>query len=239
MTAEKKKEGVPVTVIVTDENVFSSFDDYEPSVTVSVFVYWILPVLAIAFMSRFLVDPHAASGLGIGRDAPIPNKHHHKPVVKVQTTKAQAPPVSPVPTTPTISATPVRPKKKEEPLPTFVADKPTSYIEAVKAIRSRRLNWDDTDSSSMATSSTTASGDSNHKPTPAGTTTATSAPRTTSSTTKAPRGASTDPMRNQLRGKIDGLRDVYKVCMHLLLYSTLLYSTLLVVFRNVTCCMVL
>jgi hypothetical protein len=192
--AEKKKKeaGVPVTVTVTDENVFSSFDDYEPTVTMSAFVYWILPVLAIVLSTRFLVDPYAASGWGIGAMDPFYDPSIPNPV-PIRPAKAQAPVVAP--TTPAMSPTPMRPKKKHEPLPTFVLDKPTSYQDAVKAIRSRRLNWDNTDSSSMVD-----------------TTDSTTADPVVPEQRHSTRGASSDPVRSQVMGNIDALREAYKVC---------------------------
>jgi hypothetical protein len=109
-----------------------------------------------------------------------------------------------VPNTPTISPTPKRPKRKPTPIPTFVSDKPSSYIEAVEAITRRRLNWDDVDSSDMT------------KPPPA----SNDKPKSTTSSRgnsnpapeKPPRGASSDPVRNQMRGRIDQLRSAHKVC---------------------------
>ena len=203
MSDKKKKKR---TVEVTDENVFSSFDDYEPSVTWSVFVYWILPVLAIAFMSRFLVDPHAASGWRIGED-PERTKSPHKPVITTTATQSQPP--TTVPTTPTIAPTPQRPKRKVTPVPTLVAEKPSSYIQAVQGISRRRLNWEETDASAMGDYSSA----KNDRPKSATTTSSSNTikqkPR---SVIEDPvRGASSDPVRNQLLANIDELRDIHVV----------------------------
>lgn len=176
------------SVEVTDANVSSSFDDYEPSVTWAVFVYWILPVLVIAFATRFLVDPHAASGLGIG---PIPDETKIPPKQTIDPIQAQPP--TTVPTTPSIAPTPQRPKRKATPVPTLVMEKPTSYIEAVQGITRRRLNWEETDSSAM--------GDYR--------------PEKSKSSSAAPekpvRGASSDPVRNRRLEQIDELRKIHEV----------------------------
>ena len=189
---QKKKRSVEVS----DENVFSSFDDYEPSVTWAVFVYWILPVLLIGFLSRFLVDPHATSGLGIGQDPDeikVPVRPAIQPTPKPPTT---------VPTTPNIAPTPQRPKRKPTPIPTLVAEKPSSYIEAVQGITRRRLNWEETDSSAMGAYAATAKPD---KPK------ASRQEKPKESPEKPIRGASSDPVRNQLLSKIDELRGIHGV----------------------------
>eukprot|EP00531_Pseudo-nitzschia_arenysensis_P009473 CAMPEP_0116146158 /NCGR_PEP_ID=MMETSP0329-20121206/17012_1 /TAXON_ID=697910 /ORGANISM="Pseudo-nitzschia arenysensis, Strain B593" /LENGTH=769 /DNA_ID=CAMNT_0003641881 /DNA_START=115 /DNA_END=2421 /DNA_ORIENTATION=+ len=204
---KKKKRSVEVT----DENVFSSFDDYEPSVTWAVFLYWILPVLVIACTSRFLVDPHAASGIGLAKEPQDALRQQQQQQQHQQVIKTQPPSTMPTaPTaTPTIQSTPERPKKKTTPVPTLVAEKPSSYIEAVQGISRRRLNWDETDSSAMGGYTTT-----DHREKPKSTTTTTS---TASSSSNKPknrdkpvRGASSDPIRNQLLAKIDELRDIHE-----------------------------
>ncbi len=193
---QKKKRSVEVT----DENVFSSFDDYEPSVTWSVFVFWILPILAIACMSRFLVDPHAAIGFGLGKEV---DETPHKPVIKPQPPST----VPTAPTTPTIQPTPQRPKKKSTPVPTLAADKPSSYIEAVQAIDRRRLNWEETDASAMGAYASAAT----DKP-KASTTTSSTSTKPKARPDKPIRGASSDPVRSQLLARIDELRDIHEVC---------------------------
>ena len=196
---QEEKRDVPITVTVTDENAFSSsFDDYEPSVTLSVFVYWILPVLVISFASRFLVDPYAGSGFGIGEDNPDLNP---RPPVPVPVPVPQ-PPTS-VPTTPVISPSPVRPKKKDVALPPYVADKPSSYIEVVKAIGRRRLKWEDTDASAMdgyGTDDSVFETDGREEI------------RHETPQTPPPRGASSDPVRNKILEDIEERRNAYKVC---------------------------
>lgn len=186
------------SVEVTDANVFSSFDDYEPSVTGAVFVYWILPVLAIAFLTRFLVDPYAASGLGIGA---IPDETQIPPKQTIHS-KPQGQPPTTVPTTPSVAPTPQRPKRKETPLPTLVLEKPTSYIEAVQGITRRRLNWEETDSSTMGDYA---------KAKPDKPKSASAAARSKADPEKPVRGASSDPVRNQRLARIDDLRQSHEV----------------------------
>ncbi len=205
---KKKKKSVEVT----DENVFSSFDDYEPSVTWAVFLYWILPVLVIACTSRFLVDPHAASGIGLANEPQDPPRRQREPLVQkppttLPTTAPSATTTTPTATTPTMQPTPERPKKKSSPVPTLVAEKPSSYIEAVQAIGRRRLDWDETDSSAMGAYASSTTTENNNKEAPKATT-ASSKPKPSE---RPVRGASSDPVRNQLLAKIDELRDIHEV----------------------------
>mmetsp|Transcript_58511 Transcript_58511/g.119029 ORF Transcript_58511/g.119029 Transcript_58511/m.119029 type:complete len:100 (-) Transcript_58511:2130-2429(-) len=66
-TEEEKTTTKKKPTVATDESVVpSSFDDYEPSVTSAVLVYWILPIVVLVFSSRFMADPFALAGIGIG-----------------------------------------------------------------------------------------------------------------------------------------------------------------------------
>ena len=202
MTDESgKKKTVPanvtVAVAVSDENVIS-FDDYEPSVTLSVFVYWILPILVISGMSRFLVDPLATTGLGLN-DIPDPDL-----------VPGQPPIIKPIPQPTVMSPTPVPPPKKPVPLPLHVVDKPTSYKDAIKAISRRRLDWEKTDASTM-----TGYGDEGDSSSDFTAETTDSPPPKAQPPNKqhSGYGASTDPVRNMKMAKIDELRDAHQVCV--------------------------
>ena len=187
MSDHEKRKKKEKERTVTDEKILSSFDDYEPSVTLSVFLYWILPILLITCTSRFLVDPEAKSGLWIGDNAV---KNSGKPGTMTQ-------PPSSVPTKPTIAPKPQKPKRKPTPVPTLVLEKPTAYIEAVQAIARRRLNWEETDSSTMENYGSDDTEETRKE--------AQSEPEQPS------RGPSTDPVRKQIFEKIDSLRDAHKV----------------------------
>jgi hypothetical protein len=206
---------------VTDDDV-PPLDDYEPSVTWSVFVYWILPVLVIACMTRFAADPDAAVGLGIGRK-PIDGSRIPTPTPPVIN---NAKPPSSYPTSAenihTLSPTPQRPKKKLTPVPALIADKPSSYIDTVQAINNRRLDWeksdtDDSGSQSTTTYSTTTSSDNTNSD---GATVENKNSNSNSNNNnkesnrmeRPPRGPSSDPVRTQLREKIDDLRSEHEVC---------------------------
>mmetsp|Transcript_2786 Transcript_2786/g.7652 ORF Transcript_2786/g.7652 Transcript_2786/m.7652 type:complete len:709 (-) Transcript_2786:299-2425(-) len=120
-------------------------------------------------------------------------------------------------TMPVVSPTPVRPKRKDTPVPFHVADKPSSYVEAYKAINRRRLNWEDTDSSSMdGYGYGGGGGDSPSETTDVRKTTATAAEEASNHHHNhhhraPPRGASADPMRNQILGRIDELRKAHQM----------------------------
>ena len=234
---KKKTRAVNSNTVVTDEDVLpsSSFIDdyYEPSVTLSVFVYWILPILVIAFMTRFVVDPDAAIGIGIGGSS---SSSSRIPVIDKPTATATQPPSS-LPTTtntyantntemPTLSPTPKRPKRKPTPVPTLVAEKPSSYIEAMQAINRRRLVWEDTDtddmsggsgSGSKSAASSSTSTNNNNKNNKAN-------KNKQSAPERPPRGASTDPVRTQLREKIDELREDHEVCIIIIIGYVYVYE---------------
>lgn len=201
---------------VTDDDVTPSPFEYETSVTWSVFVYWILPVLIIACMTRFAADPDAAAGLGIGRQStdgstiPTPTP----PVTN------NAKPPSSYPTTAdtgihTLSPTPQKPKKKVTPVPALIADKPSSYIDIVQAINNRRLDWENADADDSGSQSTTTTSTDNTNSNGA---TVENKNRNSNNNKESikmerpPRGPSSDPVRTQLREKIDDLRSDHEVC---------------------------
>lgn len=118
-TTSKEQEKVPSSI----EEPYR-----QPTVSMSVFVFWIVPVIVIAALSRFVVDtsplapvaPPSMPANLIGDDAD--NKS----------------------TRPT--PTPGKPKRKTgkpTELPSAFADKPTSYLEIVKRIKSLRVDFDD------------------------------------------------------------------------------------------------
>jgi len=210
-------------------------DAFEPpSVTMSLFLYWILPVLVIACMTRFVVDPDAAHGIGMGTGEL--EQYGIKPGIPVQqeqqmhpTQSSQAPSHLPTTNTPTNSFSqtkPERPKRKPTPVPTLVARKPTSYQEAVKAIYRRRLDWDNVDASPMegqrfdggiyddnnidGASPSATRGSSNNKGKSNGHGSTTTKNKRPSGTERDPRGASTDVVRIQLNERIDQLRKDYE-----------------------------
>jgi len=183
-------------------------------------------------MTRFVVDPDAAIGIGIGGGG----SSSRIPVIDDKPTATVTQPPSSLPTTtnndantktetPSFSPTPERPKRAPTPVPTLVANKPTSYVKAMQAIYRRRLVWENTDTDDMGGGSDSDSGSDSSKPA-ASTSTSTNdnAPE------RPPRGASTDPVRTQLREKIDELREDHEVCMYYYYYyctCTKLYRTVL------------
>ncbi|VEU40433.1 unnamed protein product [Pseudo-nitzschia multistriata] len=123
-----------------------------PSVTLSVFLYWVLPVLVIACSTRFLVDPGAAAGLGLGGGSPpvVPAPPTGSPEAASPLPSPLPAPPSSLPTVPSLSPSSVeKPKRKQTPVPTLVAEKPTAYADAVRAIARRRLDWSNVDSNPM------------------------------------------------------------------------------------------
>ena len=103
MSSKAESEAKP-----SNENEEEKDHAYEHSLTASVFVCWIIPVLVIALFSRFAVDtgpllPPKPKPMNLGNAAkPSPNK---------------------------ISTTPTKPSRAPAQIPTLLADKPTSYKE--------------------------------------------------------------------------------------------------------------
>jgi tetratricopeptide (TPR) repeat protein len=121
------------SIVSTDED--SAGSQYSPSVTWAIFITWILPVLLLATVTRFAVDPDGASLRLVGAKKGVRPIH------------LQAPAPAPVPT-PSLEK-PKRPKRQETPVPTLIANKPSGYVEVVQAIEKRRLNWETTDADPM------------------------------------------------------------------------------------------
>jgi hypothetical protein len=214
---EEKSRSAPTTVYVTDEDVIR----YEPSVTLSIFVCWILPVLVIAVMTRFAVDREATFNFPPSRPIAVDlsknnNDRHPAPAPSAQPQPQQQQSEKPKPTA-------KRPKKKEEPPPTLIADKPTGYIEVVQAIKRRRLDWESTDADPIVTFSDDDAGGalgysaSEHEDDASSSSYSSFSSESSSSNERRakmkepPRGASSDPVRMQHLEKIDHLRSEHKV----------------------------
>jgi hypothetical protein len=220
MSDEKRKKTTATSTTksiqaktVTDDDV-RPLDDYEQSVTWSVFFYWILPVLVIACMTRFAADPDAAVGLGIGLQ-PTDGSRIPTPTPPVIN---NAKPPSSYPTSAenihTLLPTPQRPEKKPKPVPALIADKPSSYIDTVQAINNRRLDWENADDDDTTTYSTTTSSDNTNSngATVENKNSNSNNNRDPNRMERPPRGPSSDPVRTQLREKIDDLRSEHEVC---------------------------
>jgi tetratricopeptide (TPR) repeat protein len=223
---ETKREDDPppkTVVYVSDDDVIR----YEPSVTLSVFICWILPVLVIAVMTRFAVDREATFNFSSSRPVTLDltnSKHNNNPVSAPSTQPQQQQQQQQQQQPPSIPATEVpkptmkRPKKKEEPPPTLIADKPTNYIEVVQAIKRRRLAWENTDvDPNLEPHDTQQNNNVDEGASPGayggGAATVEHDTATTTTTTESkrkmkdpPRGASSDPVRVQLLENIDEMR---------------------------------
>lgn len=184
--SEKEEEPSPSPPRVVHFVSFSE-DDWEeqPSVTSSVFWYWIVPILLIASLTRFAVDPEAPTGLGMPA-------------------KAKPPAIVP---TPTPSPTPLV-ERQPTPVPTLVAEKPSDYIQTYTAIHKQRKKYSSADPTPMGGYSDNSSVHKVSSPTPTKTTTTPKKPQPREET---PRGASTDPVRKRLRDAINTLRKDHEV----------------------------
>lgn len=206
---------------VTDEDDFLT---YEPSVTVSVFVTWILPALLIAIFTRFAVDKDAMTSTTTLRPPPP------RPVqINLNSDSSSTSPSS-LPSSSDQATKKKKKKKAPAPVPTLIADKPSIYIETVQAIGRRRLDWGATDTGPVGPPSTSTTTKENVKP-PSDTSKTTPPPTDSTTTTnngintkpamKEPaRGASSDPVRVKFREKIDQLRgesQVSQTCLSLFL----------------------
>jgi hypothetical protein len=90
----------------------------EPSVSISVFVYWIVPVMLIAALTRFVVDTGPAF-------RPLPSKPMSLSFDDVKsTTPTPQPSAANIPI-----STDKAPRKSPSEMPSLLTDKPTSYQE--------------------------------------------------------------------------------------------------------------
>jgi hypothetical protein len=190
---------------VTDED---GLHHYEPSVTISVFVTWILPVLLIAILTRFAVDKDAMDATLLRPPPPKP--------IQIDLSSSGPPHPSSSSSAKKREKKKNRPSKVPTPVPTLVADKPSGYIEVVQEIRRRRLDWGATDTGSSShrpsasPSQNAAGGEATHEQTPHAKKSETSAGARSGGVKpkrrEPSRGASSDPVRLQLRGRIDQMR---------------------------------
>jgi hypothetical protein len=101
----------------------------QPSVSISVFVCWIVPVLLVATLTRFAV--HTGPAFRPPPSTPVPlNLYDAK-------TKSPTPNVSPT-NVPTKSPSDKKHRKAPVEMPTVLADKPTGYQE-VSLLRDNSL----------------------------------------------------------------------------------------------------
>jgi hypothetical protein len=179
---------------------------HKPSVSVSVFLCWVVPVMLIAAASRFAVDTTPAA----------PQKPQSIPVNLFDETESKSPTSGPD----TDWSETKTSAKTEGPsgMPTVLASKPSSYIEVVESIERRRLDWEDVSVDPVqsyervqTTSSSPNPVTSSRRPDQ---TTDSSQPndgkKPKPKTTDPPRGASTDPERMQFLQEISNLRRSYE-----------------------------
>jgi hypothetical protein len=183
---------------------------HEPSVTLSLFIYWILPVLVLAILSRYTQD----TGLPVKPPLSTPL------TLNLETQDTPAPIPRPAPAK----------KKVVTDMPTLWKNKPTSYQEAVQKIANRRLDWPAESSdptqdfeqgghrriSDSKPPSTTPTINTKEEHSPATTTTtltdSSSSPSPSPITHPPGRGGrSSDPLRIQSEEKIATLRDEFRV----------------------------
>jgi hypothetical protein len=213
-TKQEKKNEAPSSKLIPreianrtprDEPAPTTISSYEPSVTLSLFVYWILPVLVLAILSRYTQD----TGL------PVTPPLSRPLTLNLETQDTPAPTPRPAPA-----------KKKVTDMPTLWKNKPTSYQEAVQKIANRRLDWpaessDPTQDFEQGghrriskSPSTTPATKEEHSPASATTTTPTdsSSSLSPSPITHPPgRGRFSDPLRITSLEKIATLRDEFRV----------------------------
>jgi hypothetical protein len=179
---------------------------HKPSVTVSVFLCWVVPVMLIAVASRFAVDTTPAA----------PQKHQSIPVNLFDETESNSPTSGPD----TDWSETKTSSKTQGPsgTPTVLASKPSSYIEIVKTIDRRRLDWEDVSVDPVQSYERVQTKSSSPNP-------VTSSRRPDQNTDSShnndgkklepktadpPRGASTDPERRQFLQDISNLRQSYE-----------------------------
>lgn len=173
---------------------------HKPSVSISVLVCWVVPVMLIAVASRFAVDTTPSA----------PQKAQSMPVNLFEDTETKRPTSGPV-----SGGNDAGSVKTEGPsaMPTVLSSKPSSYIGVVESIGRRRLDWDDVSSDPVAgyeraqmvqaqsfSQSPESSDDSAQR----------KATGSEPKTRDTPRGASTDPERMDFLQEISHLRRLYE-----------------------------
>lgn len=192
---EKKGDGKPSAASTLAERTVTDDDvlPYEPSVTISVFVTWILPVLLIAILTRFAVDKDAM-GTALGRPPSRP--------VQINLNSDPSARQSSLPLASSKREKKSRPNKAPTPPPTLIAGKPSSYIEVVQSIGRRRMDWEGTDTSSHPPSVTPSPTTGQQNAQTAEATYSSKKPKMS----EPARGASSDPVRMKLRERIEQSR---------------------------------
>ena len=183
-----------------------------PSLTIAVFVCWIVPVLLIAILTRFRVDDDGSSS------SAFPAKHSKPVALNINMAQnshmddnnnnnKSSPPI------PAASKTsqPSKYSSNKAPteMPTILKNKPTGYQEVVKEIEKRRLDWTSTSSGTMGGYKAQQQQEQKPKSTTAPTT-ATKTQGPPPQKTQQSRGASSDPVRMQLADQINELRKDFK-----------------------------
>jgi predicted lipid-binding transport protein (Tim44 family) len=167
------------------------------SVSLSVGVFWILPMLCIAVLTRFAVDtgpsfhqPQASRPVSLNFDG-----------------GDQAPPKK---------ASSAKVKSSSDALPDessskFLSNKPFSYKEVVKAIARRRLDWQSTSLPPSVKSQDTRPEYQAAKPLQQSTSAGTKEAKKPATPA---RGASSDPARLELVRQLDQFREEYRVSQY-------------------------
>jgi hypothetical protein len=104
----------------------------QPSVSISVFVCWIVPVLLVATLSRFTVHTGSPAFIRPPPSRPVPLNNN----VYDAKTKGPTPNGSPTMNVPTKSPSDNKKHRNKAPveMPTVLADKPTGYQEVSLAL---------------------------------------------------------------------------------------------------------
>ena len=191
MTAEQAK--VPEAIRLDDKPY------RQPSISVSLFLFWVVPVIVIAACSRFAVDT-----------APLKPRNPPSMPVKLDAGEESK---SSSPTSSSGGSSRKTPKPTE--MPSVLASKPTNYIELVTSIEKRRLDWEDVDSDPMEgfQGQQTVLSSPNPVSSPVNQEETSSQPRKRSrrkEDTDSYRGSSSDPVRLELLDKIEALRENYR-----------------------------
>lgn len=179
----------------------------KPSLSLAVFVCWVVPILIIAAVSRFAVDTNQASvpiATQDSKKSPFPTP---TPTSKPSSNKNKNP----------AKRGQLTPEKGPSGMPTVLANKPTAYVEIVEAIGRKRVDWGDVTSDPVGqyhgTSKPKAkSSDSPKVSKPDEANGGERQPRKQDeASSPEPRGASTDPVRQQYLREIAALRESFMV----------------------------
>ena len=213
----KRNPDIPAVVIKNQEEELPT-----PSMSVALFVYWIVPILIIAVVSRFAVyDGPAIPPVTQSRSINVGASQGSSTLNMKDMRKENKAAAAASASTPSSSSSATSSGGAPSVAPGIMANKPTSYQDAVHKISKRRLDWSATNEENYALQQQVSSSSSTSTTTSSQTASSRSS-RTSSasqqqqqhqqqpSTPTTPTGLSNDPARQNMQDAVDNFRRAYQ-----------------------------